>query len=118
MRELKKSKDFQDYLLKVLEYHHSKEDKLKKELEENRSSLDQFIKRVTIIKTAISQKYTTTEEEFSIDEYNLFFNKDGHECGVCIFFDIASDITVHDFSNDRVFHSMECQKVINWLEKI
>lgn len=115
---MKEPKDFQDYLIKILEYYHKKEDKLKKELGENRSSLDQFIKRVTILKTAISQKYTTIEEEFSIDEYNLYFNKDNHECGVNIFFDIVSDITVRDFSEDRFFHSMECQEIINWLEKI
>lgn len=115
---MKEPKDFQDYLIKILEYYHKKEDKLKKELGENRSSLDQFIKRVTILKTAISQKYIITAEEFDTDEYQIYFNKDDRECGVHVFFDINSDITVHDFSDDRVFHSMECQEIISWLEKI
>lgn len=113
-----KPKDFQEYLFKVLEYYHKKEDKLKKQMELIQSNLDCYIKKATTLRTAISQKYQITDELFYIDWYEVYFNKGNKECGVFFYFDYDEDITARCFTDDSSFHSLDCQEVLDWLEKI
>lgn len=113
---MKKPKDFQDYLFKVLEYHHKKEDKLKKEIECIQLNLSEFIRKITVIRTSISNKYNITEELFDVDQYELRFIKDEKECYIFIFFDDEDFISAH--CNSRAFESDDCQKIIDWFENI
>lgn len=112
---MKEPKDFQDYLIKVLEYHHKKEDKLKKEIERIQSNLTDFIRKVTVIRTSISNKYNIVKELFYVDQYELTFTKDGKECYIFIFFE-ESFISAH--CDSRAFESDDCQKIIDWFENI
>lgn len=113
-----KPKDFQEYLFKVLEYYHKKEDKLKKQMELIQSNLDCYIKKATTLRTAISQKYQITDELFYIDWYEVYFNKGNKECGVFFYFDYDENITARCFTDDSSFRSLDCQEVLDWLEKI
>ena len=115
---MKEPKNFQDYLIKVLEYHHKEEDKLKKKIEHIQSNLDEFIKKVTVLRTSISNKYNITEENFYVDQYELIFSKGEKECSIFIFFDEDHFIVAHCYTNSRVFESDDCQKIIDWFENI
>lgn len=113
-----KSKNFQDYLLKILKFYHKKEDKLKKEIECIQSNLDEFIKKVTFIKASISTLYSLIEEHFYVDQYELIFSKGDKECSIFIFLDKECFISAHCYTDSKVFESDNCQKIIDWFENI
>ncbi len=113
-----KPKNFQDYLLKILKFYHKKEDKLKKEIKCIQSNLDDFIRKITVIKTSISDKYSLIEEHFYVDQYELIFSKGGKECSIFVFFDKDNFIVAHCYTDSRVCESDDCQKIIDWFENI
>jgi len=117
-KRMKEPKDFQDYLFKVLDYHHKEEDKLKKKIECIQSNLNEFIRKLTVIRTSILLRYNLIEEHFYVDQYELIFSKGEKECSIFIFFDNENFIMAHCYTDSRVFESDDCQKIIDWFENI